>query len=76
MNILSVSKQNNEAVIRLDSSELVRLCNVLYQAQEDYNDNLHYKLSGDLMIARDLSQYGHIDGFCFDSIAKCRSKIK
>lgn len=76
MNILNVSKSDNEAIIRLDSSELVRLCNVLYKSQEDYNDNLHYKLYGDLMIARDLSQYGHIDGFCFNSIAKCREKIK
>ena len=75
MQILNISYDKKEAIIRLDSDELVRLCNVLY-AQEKYNDNLHHKLYGELMIARDLCQYGHIDGFCFDRIAECRSKIK
>ena len=77
MDILSISKKENEAVIRLDSTELVTLCNVLYQATKDDNTNVTvYQLYGNLMIARDLSQYGHIDGFCFDNIAKCREKAK
>lgn len=75
MNILSISKTENEVVVRLNADELVRLCNVLY-GQEKYKDNLHYKLYGNLMLARDLCQYGHIDGFCFEKIAECRSKIK
>ena len=77
MNILSVSKTENEAVIRLDSTELVALCNVLYQATKDDNVKaIVYQLYDNLMIARDLSQYGHIDGFCLNSIIKCREKIQ
>lgn len=75
MEIMNISKKDKEVVLTLNTDELVRLCNVLY-AQEKYDDNLHYKLYGDLMIARDLCQYGHIDGFCFERIAECRSKIK
>lgn len=75
MNILNISKEDKEVVVTLDADELVRLCNVLY-AQEKYDDNLHYTLYGNLMMARDLCQYGHIDGFCFERIAKCRSKLK
>ena len=77
MNILSVSKTENEAVIGLDSTELVTLCNVLYQATKDDNAKaIVYQLYDNLMIARDLSQYGHIDGFCLSSIVKCREKIQ
>ena len=75
MNILNISKKDKEVVVALDADELVRLCNVLY-TQEKYDDNLHYKLYGNLMMARDLCQYGHIDSFCFDRIAECRNKIK
>ena len=75
MQILNISQEKKESTIRLSADELVRLCNVL-SAQEKYDDNLHYKLYGDLMIARDLCQYGHIDGFCFERITKCRSEIK
>ena len=75
MNIQSISKKDKEVVVTLNADELVRLCNVLY-LQEKYDDNLHYKLYGNLMIARDLCQYGHIDNFCFERIAECRSKIK
>lgn len=75
MHIQSISTQTKGAVVELSADELVRLCNVLY-VQDRYKDNLHYKLYGDMMIARDLCQYGHIDGFCFDRIAECRSKLQ
>lgn len=77
MNILSVSREKNEAVIRLDSDELVALCNVLYrETRVNIPKAIIYKLYGDLMIARDLSQYGHIDAFCYEKIGECREKIK
>ena len=76
MTILSVSKEANEAVIRLDSDELVTLCNVLSQATKADNAKaITYELYDSLMIARDLSQYGHIDAFCLDRIIKCREKV-
>ena len=77
MDILSISKENRESVVILDSTELVTLCNVLYQATKDENvQAIVYKLYGNLMIARDLSQYGHIDAFCLEQIVKCREKVK
>lgn len=76
MNILSVSKKENEAVVRLTSDELVKLSNVLYHAPDSDKNDIYYKLYGDVMLARDLSQYGHIDEFCFGRIAKCRENLK
>ena len=77
MDILSISKDKNESIIKLDSTELVTLCNVLYQATKDDNTKeTVYQLYGNLMIARDLSQYGHIDEFCFNNIVKCRETVK
>jgi len=76
MNILSVSKIKNEAIISLDSTELVMLCNILYQAAKDPNTKATcHKMHYGLMIARDLSQYGNIDDFCLNSMIKCRDKI-
>lgn len=77
MTIISVSNQANEAVVRLDSDELVALCNMLsHETKADNTKVIIYKLYDNFMIARDLSQYGHIDAFCLDKIIKCREKIK
>lgn len=75
MNILSISKEDNEAIVKLSSDELVKLGNIFYNVSDDKKDNLYYKLYGEIMLVRDLSQYGHIDGFCFERIADCRSKL-
>lgn len=75
MNILSISKKDNEAIVRLSSDELVRLGNIFYCVPDDKKDNTYYALYSEIMLARDLSQYGHIDGFCFERIAECRSKL-
>ena len=77
MNILSISKKENKAVIEFDSDELVTLCNVLYRATVEDGAHIgHYRLYDGLMLARDLSQYGHIDNFCLDRIVECREKAK
>ena len=76
MNINSISKENSESVITLTSSELVTLCNVLYEKTVGESaSKTALKLYADLMIARDLSQYGHIDAFCLERIIKCRERI-
>lgn len=75
MNILNISKKDTEATVILSSDELVKLCNVLYGANEENKDELYYRLYNELMIARDLSQYGHIDNFCLGNIIKCRNNI-
>lgn len=75
MDILSISKKEKEAVVRLSSDELVKLANVLYHAKDSDKNNLYYKLYGEVMLARDLSQYGHIDGYCLAKIVECRESI-
>ena len=77
MTIVSVSHEERKATITLDSCELVELCNAMYFAsteKEITNQKRFYHIYGDLMMARDLSQYGHLDGFSFNSIAECREK--
>lgn len=75
MNIHSISKENNKVIVELTSDELVKLCNILYLTEDENKNEIYYKLYSDLMIARDLSQYGHIDDFCMEQIQKCRENI-
>ena len=75
MKILSISKEKSEVVISLYSDELIKICNVFYNAPEELWDNLYHKLYTDMMVERDLSQYGHIDDFCLERIVDERSKI-
>lgn len=76
MNILKISKIEKEAVIKLDSNELVTLCNILYHKTKEENANeVIYRMYDMLMLARDLSQYGFIDSHCLDSIVNCRNKL-
>lgn len=78
MNIKKISKEDNEVIVSLSTDELVKICNVLYNAKEDDKNELYYKLYSEMMIARDMCQYGHIDNFCISRIVKCRGldKIK
>ena len=73
MNIQSISKEKRKAVITLDSDELVLLCNLMYQAPKEYqNRQLTNQLHSEMMIARDLSQYGLIDNFSIGRIVAAR----
>lgn len=74
MTIVSISKEKREATITLDASELVELCNAMFHAKGKRDSQRFYHIYGNLMMVRDLSQYGHLDGFSFDSIAQCREK--
>lgn len=76
MEIMQLSKEKKEATIRLSADELVKLTNVLYHATEEDKNNLYYQVHSDLLMARDLCQYGHIDKFCLSEINKCRDQIK
>ena len=76
MNIINISKKDREAIVRLTSDELVKLANVLYYAPDSEKNNTYYALYSEIMLARDLSQYGHIDAFCLERIVKCREKLK
>lgn len=52
--------------VSMDADELVSLSNMIYEAQQMKNDDLKPKereLYAQIMTARDLCQYGHVDGF-------------
>lgn len=58
--------KDRHVTISLDASELVSLCNFIYEAKKLNGDNLkpyERELNAQLMTARDLCQYGHVDGF-------------
>lgn len=76
MNILNVSKNDRNAVLLLSSEELVLICNILYKAPENHKGNLFYKLYSDMMIVRDMSQYGNLDAFCLEKVLEYRNNIK
>lgn len=72
MTIQSILK-DKEVTVTLSCSELNEICNYLYSVAE--KKEIDKKLYAQFMIARDLSQYGHIDNFSFNSISKCYEKI-
>lgn len=80
MNILSVSKENGEAVIRIRSDELVLLEDSLCLAEKQLEISkrleAYYELQYAIRIAMDLSSYGYVDERSFDRLAECRNKVK
>lgn len=76
MNIQSISKENANANVTLSASELVLICNMFHEQLAKEKSNPKFlELYGDLMLARDLCQYGHVDNFCLGGIVKCRNSI-
>lgn len=77
MNIENISKEKGEVLVRLSKDDLVGICNALYrQTEEQENKENILQLYSDMMMARDLCQYGHIDDFCLQNIVRCRSGKK
>ena len=76
MNIQSISKENANANVTVSASELVLICNMFHEQLAKEKSNPKFlELYGDLMLARDLCQYGHVDNFCLGGIVKCRNSI-
>lgn len=76
MNIQNISKENKETVVKLSADDLTIICNALYaQLPESQKNERLLQLYSDMMIARDLCQYGHIDNFCLQNVVKCRNSI-
>lgn len=76
MNIQSISKENANANVTLSASELVLIYNMFHEQLAKEKSNPKFlELYGDLMLARDLCQYGHVDNFCLGGIVKCRNSI-
>lgn len=77
MNIQNISKENREVTVELSADDLVIICNALYAQSSEKKDNDYFmQLYSDMMMARDLCQYGHVDNFCLHNIVKCRSELR
>ncbi len=77
MNIQNISKDKREATIELSADDLVIICNALYsQLDEKKSDEKFLQLYSDMMMARDICQYGHVDNFCLHNIVKCRNSVE
>lgn len=76
MNITSISKEDREVKVSLTADELILLCNMIHEQQKEKdNDEKLLQLYSEMMIARDLCQYGNLDNFSLQSIVKCRNSI-
>lgn len=75
MQILNMSHEKQTVVVELNSSELVKLNNALFHAPEEDRGTLFYKLRSEMILARDLCQYGHVDDFSLARIVECRKKV-
>lgn len=77
MQILNLSKEDGEAIIRLDTTELTTLCNALYYCRKEMVKNeTYHKIYGDLTMARNFASYGRIDDFAFNVVEKQRRYLK
>lgn len=77
MNIQTISKEKKEVMVELTADDLIIICNALYaQSGEERNNNYFMQLYSDMMMTRDLCQYGHVDNFCLHNIVKCRSELR
>ena len=77
MQILNISKEDSEAVIRLNATELMTLCNALYYCRKEMvNDGTYHKIYADFTMTRNLASYGHIDDFAFKIIANQRRYVR
>lgn len=76
MNIQNISKEKRNVIVELEADDLVMICNALYsQLEEKENREPFFQLYSDMMMVRDLCQYGHIDNFCLSNIVKYRNNI-
>lgn len=77
MKIENISKSNEQVTMTLNKDELVLLCNTMYYAEkasvDEVKRELFHKVYADLIIAKDLCQYGHIDDFDFKLIMNERN---
>ena len=72
MNILNIDKSKKEVVVTLSADELIKLCNCMYKTDEKNQEGIFHNLYGELIIARELSQYGHIDNWALSKIIEQR----
>ena len=74
MEILNLSKKDEEIIARLSSDEIMKLSEILSHVKEDDRDELYYKLFSEILLARDLVNHGRIL-FCLEKISECAEKV-
>lgn len=77
MVIENISKEKRRVTISLSSDELVKIGNVMHLAENDEKfskDELFFMLYSDIVLARDICQYGHLDSFSYGRVAELRDK--
>ena len=79
MTIQTISKEDKNVTVELSADDLVMICNALkeqdLQSKEQKTNDHFLQLYSDMMIARDLCQYGHVDNFCLRNVVACRNDI-
>lgn len=79
MNIQSISKEKREVTVCLNADELVMLGNIMHltsthaNQKNPSNTEKLASLYADIILARDLCQYGHLDNFSLSSIVRNRN---
>lgn len=79
MNIQSISKEKREVTVCLNADELVMLGNIMHLASKHAtqtkpsNTEKMASLYADIILARDLCQYGHLDNFSLSHIVRNRN---
>lgn len=79
MNIQSISKEKREVTVCLNADELVILGNIMHLASthatqtKPSNTEKMASLYADIILARDLCQYGHLDNFSLSHIVRNRN---
>lgn len=77
MNIQTISKEKKEVMVELTTDDLGIICNALYaQLGEKKHNDTFMQLYSDMMMARNLCRYGHVDDSCLHNIVKCRSEFR
>lgn len=74
MDVKNIEK-GKEVLIALSIDDIKKLCNVLYNTDNKEKNNSYWQLYSDMMIVRDLCEYGHIDNFCLEQVQEARRKI-
>lgn len=72
-------KKGDHVLVSLDSEEvkiLTNIMSILKEQQTEIENPLYQRLQSDLIFARDLCQYGHIDDFSLSEIVNCRGPEK
>lgn len=72
MHIEKLSVKDREVTVRLSADEIVKLCNSLHYTPEKQQNDIYHKLYSDLLLVRDICQYGRIDNWGLAKVVEQR----